>query len=264
MHVGNPIRRALAEGRPSLGSWSSTGSTTVAELLGKAGLEWVVFDLQHGAPTWDSLGGLLQAAQAGGAASLVRLAWNEPAAIMRAVDLGAAGVIVPMVSSGPEAEAAGAAVRYPPAGLRSYGPLRGSYRTVDEANDDVVCLVMVETAEALDHLDAIAAAPGVDGLFVGPVDLALSLGLGLDLTGMHPDVLAAIDTVVAACRRHGKVAGTLAFGHQAAEELLGRGIRFLSVGSDVGHLMAGVRRDVAQMAQWTTAFSSASSAGAAS
>jgi 4-hydroxy-2-oxoheptanedioate aldolase len=250
----NPIRRALADGRPALGGWYSQPSAIGAELYGKAGFDWVVLDAQHGPLGLDSMIPIVQALALGGTGVVVRVAWNDQAMIMRALDIGAIGVIVPMVSNEEDARRAAAATRYPPRGVRSFGPVRAAYGATDAANDDVVCLVMIETQEGLDQVEAIAATPGVDGLFIGPVDLGLSLGAGADLSGGHPLVRKATDTIIAAADRHGIVAGTLSFARQQAEDLLGRGIRFLTVGSDTMHVMAGARSDLAMIAELSDRF----------
>ena len=239
----NRIRQALAEGRPTFGAWSILPGPLPAELLGGAGFDWVILDAQHGGVVVGDLVPMLQAVQLGGTPAVVRVPWTDPPTIMRVLDFGAAGVLVPMVNTAAEAAAAASATRYPPDGIRSYGQTRSTYRSTAEANADVVLLVMIETAEALDNLDAIAATPGVDGLFVGPVDLGLSLGLPLDFTGAAPPVVDATDRVVAAAERTGKFAGTITSGPEHAAELVRRGVRFLTLGADVGYLRAGIARD---------------------
>lgn len=243
--AGNAVRRALAAGRPALGGWCSLGSAVACENMARAGFEWLVLDAQHGAPGLTDLAPLIRAIELGGADALVRVPWNDPATLMRTLDLGARGVIVPMVSTVEEARAAGVAVRYPPRGMRSYGPLRDHYGSIDGANDDVVCLVMVETAEGLAAVEQIAAAPGVDGIFLGPVDLAVSLGLGLDLTLSRPETVEAMTRVVAACEAAGVIAGTLAFNVDQARRWLDLGFRFVSVGGDAGYVRRGATGDVA-------------------
>jgi 4-hydroxy-2-oxoheptanedioate aldolase len=245
----NKIRAALAEGRPSFGGWSTMGDSVSAELMGGAGFDWVIVDTQHGSVTGSDLVRVIQALALGGTPAVVRVPWTDEATIMRALDVGATGVIVPMVNSPEDAAAAASAMRYPPDGIRSMGPTRGAFVSTAAANADVVLLVMVETAEALDRVDEIAAVPGVDGIFVGPVDLALSLGLPLDWTGTHPDVLAAMDTIVAAADKAGVFVGTVSSGAAHAKDLVGRGVKFVSLGADVGYLRAGIARDGAVLGE---------------
>jgi 4-hydroxy-2-oxoheptanedioate aldolase len=139
-------------------------------------------------------------------------------------------------------------MRYPPDGIRSMGPTRGSFVSTVEANEDVVLLVMIETVEALGRVEEIAGTPGIDGLFVGPVDLGLSLGLPLDWTGTQPEVLDAMDTIVAAAGRAGVFVGTVSSSRDHAEDLLARGVKFVSLGADVGYLRAGLAADRAVLA----------------
>ena len=241
------VREVVATGQPTFGSWVTLGDTVAAELMGKAGYDWVILDTQHGGITWDNMLGVMQALDLGGTRALVRVGWTDPMQIMRAMDLGALGVIVPMVSTAEQAQIAAQAIRYPPHGIRSFGPVRNYYSAPGGPPQDPLCFVMIETAEAMDNLDAIAATPGVDGLFVGPVDLALSFGLGPALV-MPEQVLGAIDEVVAACRRHKVIAGCAALGN--APELAKRGVQFLTLGNDAGLVRRGAAGDVAQIKEW--------------
>ena len=245
----NRIREALADGRPSFGAWCCLPGPLPAEFLGGAGFDWVIVDAQHGGVTVPELVPALQGLQLGGTPAVVRVPWADPPTIMRVLDFGATGVLVPMVSTAADADAAARAMRYPPEGIRSYGQTRPRYASTAEANADVVLLVMIETAEALDHLDAIAATPGVDGLFIGPVDLALSLGLPLDFTGSAAPVLDATDRVVKAAANAGKFVGSVSSGPEQAAELVRRGISFVTLGADVGYLRAGIARDAAVAAE---------------
>jgi len=239
----NRIREALAAGRPSFGAWSTLPGSLTAEMMGRAGFDWVIIDAQHGGLTTGDLLPMIQALQLGGTPAVVRVPWTDAATIMRVLDFGATGVIVPMVNTAEEARLAASAMRYPPEGIRSFGPTRGGYATPSQANEDVVLLVMIETAEALERVDEIAATPGVDGLFLGPVDLGLSLGQPLDWTGSDSVVAEATDKVVAAAARAGRFVGTVSFGPDNARDLVKRGIRFLTVGADMGYIRAGVTQD---------------------
>jgi 4-hydroxy-2-oxoheptanedioate aldolase len=246
------VRSAIAAGRPTFGSWVSTGDPMLAEVIGKAGYDWVILDTQHGAIDWHHLLTSFQALDLGGTRALVRVGWSDPMQIMRALDLGALGVIVPMVSNAEQAALAAQATRYPPHGNRSFGAVRNYYGTPGAELPQPLCLAMIETAEAMDNLDAIAATPGVDGLFVGPVDLALSLGLGPALVMPDP-VFAAIDKVVEACARHGIMAGCATLGMPNAKALMERGVRFLTLGSEVGLIRRGAAADLAQVKDWLDA-----------
>lgn len=244
------VREAAAAGRASFGSWLTLSDPLAAELMGKAGYDWVIADTQHGAIGWDAMLQTIQALELGGTRALVRVGWNDPMLIMRALDLGALGVIVPMVSTAEQARIAAQASRYPPHGIRSFGPVRSYYSASSEPKSEPLCFVMIETAEAMDNLDAIAAVEGVDGLFLGPVDLALSLGLGPALV-MPDQVLAAADAIVTAARRHGKIPGSAALGAPNAKALMERGMQFLTLGNDAGLIRRGAAADVAMAKEWT-------------
>ena len=166
----------------------------------------------------------------------VRAAWNNPADLMRALDLGVRGVICPMIGSRTEAEAFVAACRYPPVGTRSYGPIqaafgRGSEQT--KASEDAILLfAMIETADGFAHLDEIASTPGVDGLFVGPADLSLGMGLDTFADFTDPALLTALDSIIAAADEHGLTPGIHAPSPENAAAMAVRGFRFVSCSVD--------------------------------
>jgi 4-hydroxy-2-oxoheptanedioate aldolase len=246
----NPIRTKVDGGSPAVGSWVLQAGGLGAEILGAAGLDFLLLDAQHGGITWDNMLTVLQGMGASPTTALVRVGWNNPELIMRALDLGAGGVVVPMVSTPEEAARAAAATRYPPAGNRSFGPVRRPAPPA-RANEDVLCLPMVETAEGLANLEAIVTTEGVDGIFVGPVDMALALGhTAVDYSAVHPAVLDVLDEVVEVCHRHGKLAGTVTLGATGIAEMLGRGIDFLTTGSDSGYLRQGAKRDLDAVQAW--------------
>jgi 4-hydroxy-2-oxoheptanedioate aldolase len=244
------IREAAAAGRPSFGCWVALGDNVAAEIIGKAGYDWVILDTQHGSITWDDVLPVMQAFDLGGTRAIVRVGWNDPMQIMRAMDLGALGVIVPMVSTAAQARMAAEAIRYPPLGNRSFGPVRNYYASPGSAAQEPLCFVMIETAEAMENLEEIAATPGVDGLFVGPVDLALSLGFGAAFV-MPEAVLDAVKRVGETCRRHQVISGCAALGMANAEALAKSGIQFLTISNDVGLLRRAAAADVTQARGWT-------------
>jgi len=225
-----PIRAKLKENSVTFGTWAALGSPIAAEMLGKVGFDWLIIDTQHGGCSEAHLAQLLQSLDVTGTPGLVRVNWLDPALIMRAADLGAAGVVVPMVSTPEQAQQAVEACRYPPNGVRSFGPLRG-FNGPDNPTDDPLCLVMIETAQAMENLEAIAETPGLDGMLVGPVDLMLSMGFKLDFQ-MREEVLDAIEEVAKVCRSRGLLAASVAMGPENAQAQLKRGINFLSSGGD--------------------------------
>jgi 4-hydroxy-2-oxoheptanedioate aldolase len=179
------------------------------------------------------------------ATAVVRVGANDPQAITKALDLGANGVIVPMVNTAGEARRAASATRYPSRGRRSYGPARRRYPSTDAVNADVLCMPMIETEQGLRNVEDIAATDAVDGLFVGPADLSLSLGIGVAPTDLR--VLEVTSEVVAAARRAGRFTGTLAAGAEHAGELLARGVGFVCLGSDKGFVASGAHAAYGQL-----------------
>lgn len=241
------LRQLWASGGTAFGAWVMLREPLVAEVASRAGYDWVCIDLQHGVVGFDDLAGMLQAVSLGGAAPLVRVPWNEDWMIGRALDAGAVGVIVPMVNSPEEAAAAVAACRYAPRGRRSVGPLAAAVRFGDDyargPADDVLCIVMIETASAVERADEILSVPGVDAVYVGPADLSLTLGLAPDKDQVDPRFHDALAAVVDACRRHGVVPGV-----HASSSLAGArhrtGFRFMATGFDLGPVEAALVADL--------------------
>ncbi|HEY7709753.1 MAG TPA: aldolase/citrate lyase family protein, partial [Candidatus Entotheonella sp.] len=185
MVKSNRVRELWKQGKPAVQGWCSTGNPYIAELMAHAGFDAVVIDWQHGVGvSQESVVACIQAIGSSDAVPIVRLPRNSPEYISYVLDAGAYGVIVPMVNTREEAEAAGRACRYAPRGCRSIAGNRptlseplGEY--VKRANDDVICLVMVETVQALENVEAIAQAAEIDGLYIGPSDLSLDMGVDI-------------------------------------------------------------------------------------
>lgn len=244
------LRETWSDGRPAVGVWSMLADPVVAELLGSCDADYVVVDLQHGAATWADLPSLGQAMRAGGRAPLVRVTWNDPVHLMRALDCGAAGVVVPMVDSAEDARRAVQACSYPPAGTRSWGPMWGDVRAdgaLSPAEQDagVLCVVMVETRAGVDAVAEIAAVPGVDAVYVGPNDLALGCGLGRATYRDSAEVDALLQHVVDECQAAGTVAGLHCSDPEMAAHWVGRGVRMVTTATDTTVLRRGVDAAVA-------------------
>ncbi len=203
------LREILTGGKPSVGGWCVMPGSFTAEVLARAGFDWICIDLQHGLIGYQEMLAMLQAVAVAGVAPVVRVPWNDPAWIMKALDAGAGGVIVPMVNSAAEAAAAVGACRYPPDGYRSWGPTRAALGVPDFspelANRSVVCAVMVETVPALERLGEIVSVPGVDAVFIGPSDFAISMGFAP--RSDEPEHRRRLEAVPRLCRDHGVVAG---------------------------------------------------------
>lgn len=239
------LRALWREDRPAYALWSCLADPVVAELLAAGPFDTVVVDLQHGLATASELPAICQAMRAADLAPAVRVAWKDPATIMRAIDTGASVVVVPMVDSAADAAVAAAACRFPPTGARSWGPMWGDVRrdgALPPAEQDagVLCFVMVETRAGVEALDAIVATPGVDGVFVGPNDLALGCGYGRSTYRDEPAVDALLQRVVDACRDAGKVAGLFCSDVAMARHWADRGARLLSAAVDTSLLRRGM------------------------
>jgi 4-hydroxy-2-oxoheptanedioate aldolase len=229
------LREILNAGQPSIGGWCVMPGSFTAEVMARAGFDWVCIDLQHGLIGYHEMLPMLQAVALAGLPSIVRVPWNEPVSIMKALDAGAGGVIVPMVNSVAEAEAAVGACRYPPDGVRSWGPTRAALGVPDFspelANRSVVCAVMVETVQALEHLGEIVAVPGVDAVYIGPSDFAISMGFAP--RSDQPEHRRLLETVPEVCREYGVAAGIACGSPELFARWRQAGYTMLSVPSDM-------------------------------
>lgn len=236
----NALKRALREGRPQIGLWSAFPTHNTVEVLAGSGFDWLLLDTEHAPADVPAVHAQLQAMSGGTASAVVRPAWNDAVLLKRFLDIGVQSFLVPMVQDAEEARRAVAATRYPPEGIRGVAvTIRANHfgRVKDyhhRANEQMCVQVQIETRKALENLEAIAAVPGVDGLFIGPSDLAADLGhLG---NAAHPDVRAAIDGAIQRIRKTGKAPGILAPIEADARRWLELGATFVAVGSDVGLL----------------------------
>jgi 4-hydroxy-2-oxoheptanedioate aldolase len=235
--------------RPALGAWLFLREPLTAESAARMGYDYVCIDLQHGYASQVDALAMIQAAASAGTIPVVRVAWNDPTSIGHSLDAGALAVIVPMVNDAEQAARAVAACRYAPEGIRSFGALaaldRYSGDYVQQANAAVCCIPMIETAEAVDNLDEILSVPGIDGIYVGPVDLSLTLGLP-PLTD-HDDerFVSAIQRILDACERHGVVAGIHADA-DLASKWAAKGFRMITVGYDRTPMLVGMKADLAK------------------
>ena len=244
---GFSLARRLQAGETVFTGWCALPAPIVAEAIAREGFNTVTIDQQHGLWGTDATVTGIAAIRAAGAAPVVRIPLGAFAVASRALDFGAEGIIAPMINTVADAKAFVSATKYPPLGERSWGPTRamtlagiGDMKTyLRDANENIVTLAMIETRTAMANLDAIAAVPGIDVLFVGPSDLSIGLTDGAELDPHSATVEAALDKIVAACRKAGKVAGLYCANAERAVACAKRGIRFLAVGSDLGFLRAG-------------------------
>lgn len=240
------LRSRAARGEKLTGGWCTLPTPFASELVCDAGIDYAVVDMQHGLAGVTSLVPMLQAIGGMGRPGLVRIPFADYGMAQRALDMGAHGVIVPMVNSVLDAATAVASCKYPPVGSRSYGPVRarlhmGSDTTA--ANAQSLCLVQIETAEAIDNLNDIIQVPGVDGVYVGPADLALSQGwqVGVPI----PELDTQLDSIATACERHGVIPAIHATSGKSAAAYFSRGYSMCSVGSDSVWLRAAYAEEIA-------------------
>lgn len=245
----NALKRLWAQDKPALGGWLTNPSSASAELFAHAGFDWVCIDTQHGLIDYQTSVDMLRAISTTDAVPIVRVPWNEPGIIMKSLDAGAYGVIVPMVNSRAEAEAAVSYCRYAPTGVRSYGPSRAVlYAGRDyfqHADETVLCIVMIETAQALENLDEILSVPGVDVAYIGPADLSVSLGFPPASYHEDPRYAGAVQAVLDACRKHGVAPGFHGGNPDNARARIEQGFRFVEVCEDMGALARAAAADVA-------------------
>lgn len=243
----NPIRQALLERRLTLGTWIQIGHPAIAEVLAHVGFDWIAADMEHTDIDNAQFAALARAMQGRRPVPLARVRENDTLAIRQLLDLGAQGVIVPLIHTAADAERAVQAAKYPPRGVRGYCFSRMNNWGADfdtyaaTANDDIAVVVMIESAQGVEQIDAILAVEGVDGVFIGPYDLSGSYGLPGQTT--HATVQAGCRRVLAACRAAGKSAGmhvvlpTAAAIAQARDD----GFTFLALGVDTVFLAAAAR-----------------------
>ncbi|HEX5092603.1 MAG TPA: HpcH/HpaI aldolase/citrate lyase family protein [Burkholderiales bacterium] len=239
----NAFKRALAEGRPQIGLWSSLSSNYTVEVIAGAGYDWILLDLEHSPNDLESLLTQLQAAAPYATTPIVRVPWNDMVTIKRVLDTGAQSLLIPYVQNAEEAKAAVANTRYPPAGVRGVaGTTRATRfgRVKDyarRAHEEICVLVQVETKPALDALESICAVEGVDGVFIGPADLHASLGHPGETA--NPAILPLIEDAMRRIRKAGKAPGYLSPVEADAKRMLAAGAQFVAVGADVGLLARG-------------------------
>ncbi|MGH2378015.1 MAG: HpcH/HpaI aldolase family protein [Candidatus Limnocylindria bacterium] len=235
----NLVKRKLRAGEPAIGTFMSLGSTLGAEQLAHLGFDWLVIDQEHGAIDATLTQSLLQAMSATETVPLIRVPWNSGDWIKRALDAGAYGVIVPMVSSRQDAEAAVQATRYPPQGVRSIGGSRtrlyGGADYVEKANDEILLIVQIEHVDGVRNAREILSVPGIDAYFIGPGDLCSSLGLPNTWEPDFPEFWAAIDEVAKVANELGMPGGIHSSPTRAAA-MIERGYRFVAVGFDISYL----------------------------
>ena len=257
----NHVRRRLAAGEPSIGTWLSLPSPEAAEYVSRLGFDWLVVDTEHNPIDIRTLAQMFAAMAASSTAPMVRIPWNSPENFKRVLDAGAWGVVVPMVNSREEAEQAVSAARYYPDGSRSVGGGRfpmsfdaGAEEYFRNANDQILVVLQIEHIQGVENADAILSVPGVDACFIGPNDLAASMGMGLGvpLESDEPRLVEAITEIRNACVRNGVAPGIHTSGAAGVNQRIAEGFQFCALASELRYMLSGLRADLAEL-NWTRA-----------
>jgi 4-hydroxy-2-oxoheptanedioate aldolase len=246
------LRRQWKNGKTTFNAFLNIPSPWTAELMAHAGWETLTIDMQHGLADFNITLSMLQAMAATDVVPLIRLPWNEPSVIMKVLDAGAMGLICPMISTAEDVERFVAACRYPPRGIRSFGPIRARLYAEGEdyarfADENILTFAMIETAAAVDNLADIAAVPELDGLFIGPWDLSVSLGLKKVADFDNPELLRILEAVLKKCEDNGLTPGIYTVREQDAKRMVDMGFRLVTCGDDMGLFEAAVRGRVAKL-----------------
>ena len=245
----NKIKSVWSAGGTAVNGWLQIPSAFSAEIMAYQGFDSLTVDMQHGLIGYETAVQMLQAISTTETVPFVRVPWNDPAIVMKMLDAGAYGIICPMTNTRQETEKFVRACQYFPQGNRSFGPIRASfYGGTDyatHANATVAVMPMIETREALDNIDEILSVPGIDGVYVGPADLSLTLGCKPTVDQTDPRVLDALGTILAACKRHGVVAGLHNASSSYAAEMAERGWQFVTLASDSRYLAARAAEELA-------------------
>ena len=257
MARANRVRELWAAGKPVINSWCSIPSSFSAEVMAHAGWDSLVVDMQHGMIDYQMMVTMLQGISTTDTTPMVRVPWNDPAHIQKALDAGAYGIVCPMINNRAEAEKFVGSMRYAPVGYRSSGPIRAAlYGGADyhaKANDIVVAFGMIETQEALDKLDEILSVKGLDAVYIGPSDLSISLGYAPG--GDKPDewMMTALKKVLDGCKRHKVQPGIHCGAPAYAKKMIEMGFTFVTVGGDTRFVTMGGQAAIQEMRSGTPA-----------
>jgi 4-hydroxy-2-oxoheptanedioate aldolase len=251
----NRVKKLWREGKTAVGGFLSIPHAFSAETMAHSGLDWLCVDMQHGCIDYSDAVTMLTAISTTAVTPFVRVPWNEPSMIMKALDAGAYGVIVPMVSNRADAERAVSACRYPPVGIRSNGPNRAAlYGGPDyqkNADREMACVVMIETAEGIEKMEEIISTPGIDAVYIGPTDLALALGLPPVMDNDDPRHVATVNRVLETCRKHKVIAAMHTMSAKYTQRYIDQGFRMVMLTSDRISITNYMKAEVGKLTGWT-------------
>ena len=247
----NHLRTLWQQGKAAVNGWLAIPNSFAAEVMAHQGWDTLTIDLQHGVVDYPAMVTMLQAISTTPTVPVVRVPWLEPGIIMKALDAGAYAIICPMVSTREDAQKLVAYTNYAPRGTRSFGPVRALYYSgadyPEHANDTIVRFAMIETAQALDNLDAILSVEGLDAVYIGPSDLSLALGCKPQFDDVDPPVAQAIDHILARAKAHGVQAGIHNGRADVARARIAKGFQFVTVSADARILAAGSQQILSAM-----------------
>lgn len=255
----NHVKHRLKSGEPSVGTWLSLPSPEAAEFVAQLGFDWLVVDTEHNPTDIRTLSQMFTAMAHSNVAPMVRVPWNDPENMKRVLDAGAWGIVVPMVNTREEAERAVEAIRYPPMGKRSVGGGRhgisfaaGAGEYFKRANEDILLVVQIEHKLGVENADAILSVPGIDACFIGPNDMAASMGIGLGvaLESDYPELVAGIMEVRDACLRNGIATGIHCSDGPAVKMRIEQGFQFCALASELRYMLTGLT-DAIKETGWT-------------
>ena len=247
----NPLRTLWQSGGAAVNGWLAIPNSFSAETMAHQGWDSLTVDMQHGVVDYQAMVGMLQAVSTTATVPVVRVPWLEPGILMKTLDAGAYAVICPMVNTREDAQNLVAWTHYAPRGVRSFGPVRamlyGGLDYPQHANDTIVTFAMIETAQALDNLEAIVSVEGLDAVYIGPSDLSISMGCKPAMDELEPKVQQAVEHVLARAKAHGLVAGIHNAGPESALRRIALGFQFVTVSSDARLIAAGAQEVMAAM-----------------
>jgi len=241
------LHKVWNEGKGALNGWLSIPSTVTAEFMAMQDFDSLTVDLQHGLVDYQTALSLFQAVRGWGPTPMARVPWNEPGIIMKLLDAGALGIICPMINTAEDAKRFVGACLYHPDGYRSTGPTRAALLYPDyfpKANKTIVSLAMIETVQAIENADAICSTPGLSGIYVGPSDLAVSMGKSPGMDSTDPEVVANIDRALAAAKKAGIKAGIHCMAPSYLRKMVAKGFDFVTLSSDVRMFVSSASGDV--------------------
>lgn len=255
----NRVKHKLKEGQPSVGTWLALSDYFSASYLARVGFDWLTVDLEHNPVDLESAAKIIAAIAPTGTVPLVRIPWNTPENIKRVLDCGAFGIIVPMVNTPQEAEAAVSAAKYPPRGIRSVGgTLRAhSFATdgstyFERADDEILVVIQAEHITAVENAEAILSTGGVDAVFIGPNDLCASMGLKPVMNPAHESAVQAIAYIRETAKKHGVAPGIHVSAAEDVSQRIEEGFQFIALSSELGMMLSAARAEITRIRGWST------------